>query len=210
MVDSKPKLIPDRYWGYLALLLWGALTLFLLRHTAYALDEGAAKAMLLDWSIGDQVASSAVTLGIPDMRALLWLPVGYLWPGQIFAMKVITVLMLAFTAAGLFLWQKRHATEESALLATGLLLIAPITLQQVDTLSPGVGLLAAFVAGAWLDRACRESPRAFGGLYFLQLAVCAFSVSLHPAGLAYPLSLMMSWRLQPLDRTQQRIFYIGT
>ncbi len=209
MANPSSELIPSRYWGYLALLLWGISALFLLRQGPYALDEGAAKALLLDWSIGDQVANSAVTLGTPDMRALLWLPLGYLWPGKVFAAKVITVLILAVTAASLFIWQRRQNTEESALLATGLLLIAPITLQQLDTLSPGVELLAAFMAGAWMDRAYRGAPRIFGGLYFAQLAVCAFSVSLHPAGLAYPLSLLWSWRAEPLDRAQQRSFYVG-
>ncbi len=209
MTDPKPELFPRRYWGYLALLLWGGLALFLQRHTPYALDEGAAKALILDWSIGDQVANSVVTLGTPDMRALLWLPLGFMWPGQIFAAKIVTTLMLALTAAGLYSWRKCHGTEEEALLTTGLLLIAPLTLQQLDTLSPGIELLAAFVAGAWLDRAYRQTPRAFGGLFFAQLAVCAFSVSLHPAGLAYPLSLLWFWRSKPLDRMQQRIFYIG-
>ncbi|MDE2260244.1 MAG: hypothetical protein KGK17_07980 [Betaproteobacteria bacterium] len=209
MTDPKPELIPKRYWGYLALLLWGAAALFLMRHTPYALDEGAAKALILDWSIGDQVANSVVTLGTPDMRALLWLPLGFLWPGQIFAAKVVTALILALTARGLFFWRKSHGAEEEALLATGLLLIAPLTLQQLDALAPGIELLAAFVAGAWLDRAYRQTPRALGGLFFAQLAVCAFSVSLHPAGLAYPLALLWSWWSQPLDRMQQRIFYVG-
>ncbi len=209
MTDPKPEFIPKRYWGYLALLLWGAIALFLLRQGPYALDEGAAKALLLDWSIGDQVANSAVTLGTPDMRALLWLPLGFLWPGQVFAAKVVTVLILVATAAGLFLWRRSQGTEEEALLATGLLLVAPLTLQQVDMLSPGVVLLASFVAGAWLDRAYRQTPRTYGGLFFAQLAVCAFSVSVHPAGLAYPLALVWTWRTQPLDRHQQRAFYIG-
>ncbi len=209
MAEAKPELIPKRYWGYLTLLAWGVVALLLLRQGPYALDEGAAKALLLDWSMGDQVANSVVTLGTPDMRALLWLPLGFLWPGQVFAAKVVTVLILAVTAFGLFLWRRNQGTEEEALLATGLLLIAPLTLQQMDSLSPGIVLLAAFMAGALLDRAYRETPRTFAGLYFAQLAVCALSVSLHPAGLAYPLSLAWAWRSQPLDRTQQRAFYVG-
>ena len=209
MAAPKSGLIPRRYWGYLALLAWGVIALFLLRQGPYALDEGAAKALLLDWSIGDQVANSVVTLGTPDMRALLWLPLGFLWPGQVFAAKVVTVLIMAMTAAALFLWRRRQGTEEEALLTTGLLLIAPLTLQQIDSLSPGVVLLAAFMAGALLDRAYRDTPRTFAGLFFAQMALCAFSVSLHPAGLAYPLSLAWSWRAQPLDRTQQRAFHAG-
>src|SRR5487761_2499176 len=166
----KPDGIPKRYWGALALLAWGVIALFLLRQGPYALDEGAAKALLLDWSIGDQVANSVVTLGTPDMRALLWLPLGFLWPGQVFAAKVVTVLIMAMTAAALFLWRRRQGTEEEALLTTGLLLIAPLTLQQIDSLSPGVVLLAAFMAGALLDRAYRDTPRTFAGLFFAQMA----------------------------------------
>ena len=201
--------VPKRYFGYLALLLWAALTLFLMRQSPYMLDEGGAKALLLDWSIGDQVASSVVTFGAPDLRALLWLPLGFLWPGQIFPAKVIEVLLLAATAAGFFLWRRREGTEEEALLATGLLLIAPISLQQLDMLSPGVGLLGAFIAGAWLDHAYRQSPGRLGGLFFMQLIVCAFSVSLHPAGLAYPASLLWSWYSNPMNRLQQRVFLVS-
>jgi len=209
LATLKLDVIPRRYWGGLTLLVWGVIALLLLRQGPYALDEGAAKALLLDWSIGDQVANSVVTLGTPDMRALLWLPLGFLWPGQVFAAKVATVLIMAMTAAALYLWRRNQGTEEEALLLTGLLLIAPFTLQQIDSLSPGVVLLAAFMAGALLDRAYRETPRTFAGLYFAQLALCAFSVSLHPAGLAYPLALSWSWRAQPLDRTQQRAFHVG-
>lgn len=205
----KPALITLRVWGYLSLALWAILMILLLRHSPYVLDEGGAKALLLDWSIGDQVASSVVTLGLPDMRAILWLPLGFLWPGQIIVAKVVLIAVLAWTAYGLYGWRRQTGSEEVALLATGLLLIAPVSLQQIDTLSPGVLLLAVFTAGYWLDRAYREAPRHFGGLYFAQLALCAFAVSLHPAGLAYPLSLAWAWRTKPLDRIQQRYFYAG-
>lgn len=209
MATLNPASIPKRYFGYMALLLWGGTVLFLLRQSPYSLDEGGAKALLLDWSIGDQIASSVLTFGAPDLRALLWLPLGFLWPGQIFSAKVVEVLLLGVTAAGLFLWRRREGTEEEALLATGLLLLAPISLQQLDMLSPGVGLLGAFMVGAWLDRAYRQSPGRFGGLFFTQLVVCAFSVSLHPAGLAYPASLFWSWYSNPVNRLQQRIFLVG-
>lgn len=205
MVSSLPR----RYGGYAALGLWAVLALLVLNRSPFGLDEGGAKALVLDWSIGDQVANSVVTLGAPDVRALLWLPLGYLWPGQVFAAKVFLVLMLAATAYGLYCWRNLQASEEVSLLATGLLLIAPLTLQQLDALAPGIVLLAIFVAGFWLDRAYRQTPRIFGGLYFAQLLACAFSVSLHPAGLAYPLALLWSWRTHPLDATRQRHFYVG-
>ncbi|MDE2622065.1 MAG: hypothetical protein KGM83_02605 [Betaproteobacteria bacterium] len=209
MIETKPALIPPRYWGYVSLALWAIVTLLLLRHSPYVLDEGGAKALLLDWSIGDQVASSVVTLGLPDMRVILWLPLGFLWPGQIMAAKVTLIAVLAWTAYGLYAWRRQVGSEEVALLGTGLLLIAPVSLQQVDTLSPGILLLAIFTAGFWMDRTYRAAPRPFGGLYFAQLVFCAFAVSLHPAGIAYPLSLAWAWRANPVDRNQQRYFYVG-
>ncbi len=204
-----PGSFPRHYAGYAALGVWALLTLLVLSHLPFGLDEGGAKALVLDWSIGDQVANSVVTLGAPDVRALLWLPLGYLWPGQVFAAKVFLIAVLAASAYGLYRWRNLQASDEVSLLATGLLLIAPLTLQQLDALAPGVVLLALFVAGFWLDRAYRQTPRIFGGLFFAQLLVCAFSVSVHPAGLAYPLALFWSWRTQPLDTTRQRHFYVG-
>lgn len=201
--------MPVRYQGLLALVLWGLAALFIMQQGPLGLEESGAKAVLLDWSIADQVANSAVTLGIPDLRALLWLPVGYLWTGHILAIKVFSILLMALTAQLLYRWRAADQQEEAALLATGLLLIAPITVMQLDSLSPGAGVLAAFVMGAWLNTAYRAEPIALGGWFFAQLALCAFAVSLHPAGLAYPLSLLWAWRTQPIDRRQQKIFFIG-
>ncbi len=199
----------NRMSGYVALLVWGVAVLFLMGKVPYGLDEGAAKALALDWSIGDQVASSVVTLGIPDVRAVLWLPLGFLWPGQLFAAKVFLVILLALTARGLYLWRKSQGQEETALLATGLMLIAPMTLQQLDSLSTGIPLLMLFVLGAWMDQEYRKSPKPFGGMYFGQMVVCAFSISLHPAGLAYPLSLLLFWKKNPVSARQQKYFYAG-
>jgi len=201
--------IPPRYWGYLSLLIWGAITLFLLRQDAYSLDEGAAKSLLLVWSIADQVASSSVHFGAPDLRILLYIPAGFLWTGSIFAAKVFTVLSLAVAAWLFYLWNLQNVDSESALIATGLLIISPAALTQIDALSPGVYLLAAFAIGAWLDKAYRAAPYHFGGWYFAQLFISVLCVSLHPAGLAYPLALLWSWYKEPLDHKQQKYFFIG-
>lgn len=201
--------IPLRYWGYLSLFAWGALTLFILRKDSYILDEGAAKSLLLLWSMADQVASSVVTFGTPDLRILLYLPAGFLWTGNVFAAKVITTLSMALTAWLLYEWKQQEAGSEPALIATGLLLISPLTLAQIDTLSSGSCLLLAFALGTWLNTAYRTAPRLFGGWYFAQLFVIAFSVSLHPAGLAYPLALLWSWHKNPLDEKQRKYFFIG-
>ncbi len=139
---------PPRYLGYFAIALWGALTLLLLRPDMYSLNEGAAKALLLSWSIADQVASSVITFGTPDLRALLFLPIGFLWTGSVFAAKVATVLLTGMAAWILYSWKLRSAGGEQALLGSGLLLIAPVTLAQIDSLSPGIYLLAAFALGS--------------------------------------------------------------
>lgn len=201
--------ISPRHRGYLALFLWAFIVLFILRHNSYGLNEGAARSLLLSWSIADQVASSVTTFGMPDLRALLYLPTGFLWTGNVFAVKVLTVLLLAITSWLLYAWERRISGEECALLATGLLIISPLALDQIDTLSPGVYLLAAFALGSWLDTQYRSNPKPFNGWYFAQLSICAFSVSLHPAGLAYPLALLWSWRTMPSDQKHQRFFLIG-
>ena len=207
--DNLLSRIPARYWGYLALSLWGGTTLFLLPKDPFNLEEGAAKALLLAWSMADGVASSAVTFNTPDLRALLFLPISVMEPGSIFAAKVFTVLSLAVAACLLYLWERGRLDAECALLATGLLLVSPLTLQQIDTISPGVYLLLALALGAWLNEAYRANPRTGGGWYFSQLLVSAFSVSLHPAGLAYPLALLWSWHKEPLDNLQKKYFFIG-
>jgi hypothetical protein len=208
-INSLLSRIPNHYWGYLGLALWIIISLSVLRHDLYGLNEGAAKSTLLTWSIADQIASSVVTFGTPDLRALLFLPTGFLWTGNVFATKVLTVLLLAVAARLLYSWKEQASDTEGGLLATGLLLISPMVLWQLDTLSVGTYLLIAFVFGAWVDKAYRTTPKSFGGWYFAQLLICAFSVSLHPAGLAYPVALLWSWRTEPLDPKQQKYFLIG-
>ena len=208
-LNSLLSRVPNHYWGNGGLIVWAALCLLFMRHDLYGLNEGAAKSILLTWSIAYQYASSVVWHGTPDLRVLLFLPTGYLWTGNIFAAKVLTALLLAITARILYFLEKDSFGAESALLATGLLLIAPLTLSQLDSLSTGTYLLAAFALGAWVDNAYRAAPKSFNGWYFAQLLICAFSVSLHPAGLAYPLALLWSWRSEPLDAKQQKYFLIG-
>lgn len=201
--------IPVHYWGYASLALWGGVFFILLRQDFFNLDEGAAKALLLLWSVADNVASSVVTLGMPDLRSLLFIPPGVLWTGSIVAPKVLSILCMCYVAWNFYSWCARSGSSERALLGTGLLLISPLTLQHIDSLSAGIYLLATFVSGAWLNETYRATPRPMGGRYFAQLLTCAISVSLHPAGLAYPAALLWSWYQEPLDQRQQRFFFIG-
>lgn len=198
-----------RYWVLLLLLLWGGLVLLALRFDVYGLDENAAQALLLNWSIAGDVANPIVVFGVPDFRALLYVPLGIYWPGSVVAAKVFTVL-LGFAAALLFYrWSARQHTAEIALIGSGLLLIAPFMLHQMDGLGAGVYLLFVFGAGVWLDDTYRAAPRPLGGKYFLQLLLVAIAVTLHPAGLAYPAALVWRWHQQPVDTRQQRHIYTG-
>src|SRR3569623_1888009 len=132
--------ILERYWGLIVLLAWGGalLSLDLLRTTPYGLDEGAARGLLLIWSISDKIINPIVTLGIPDFRALLFIPLG-----------------------------------------------------------------------AWWNGAHRRSQRAFSGWFFMQLLWVGITITLHPAGLAYPLILAWAWHKDPLDPRRKRQLWMG-
>ena len=202
--------IPIRYKVLFIFLIWGAAVLFFfLRYDAYGLQENAARALMFVWSIVDGVAHPVVVLGAPDFRALLFIPIGLLWTGNIAAAKVFTLLVLAASALLLYDWSKRVWGQESALIATGLLLLSPLALTQVDSIGAGPYLLLAPGLGFWLDRVYRENPRPLGGWYFSQIFLVALSVSLHPAGLAYPAALFWQWYKNPIDSRQQRHYYIG-
>jgi hypothetical protein len=201
--------IPNRYWAYLTFLIWGASCLMLLHKTPYGIDEGAAQALLLVWSVADNVVSPIVTLGLPDFRTVFLAPAGILWTGNVLAAKVTTMVVMSIAAWAFYGWRQRSGETESALIGTGLLLISPMVLMQIDTISVGAYLLAAFVLGAWADLAYRESNRAFSGTYFAQIFLCVFCVTLHPAGLAYPLALLWTWHKNPTDKSHRNYFFGG-
>jgi hypothetical protein len=201
--------IPQKYWAYFALLFWGVICFMLLNKSTYGIDEGAAQALLLTWSVADNVVSSIVTLGLPDFRAVFLAPVGFLWTGNVIAAKIFTILVMAVVAWAFHSWRRRSGDSEGALLATGLLLISPLVLNQLDSISVAPYLLLTFVLGAWADLKYRESPQAFGGMYFAQILLCLVSVTLHPAGLAYPLALLWTWYKNPLNKKQQSYFFGG-
>ncbi len=202
--------IPKEYWAYLALAVWGALVFILLNKTIYGLDEGAAHALLLVWSVSDGVVSSIVTLGLPDFRTLFFIPPGVLFTGNVLAAKMATMLVMAITAWALHSWRQQKHDTESSLLATGLLLISPLLLSQIDTMSVAPFLLLTFVLGAWADQNYRAAKLAFGGMYFAQIFLCLIGISLHPAGFAYPLALLWTWYKNPLDKEHRKYMFIGT
>ena len=201
--------IPQKYWAYCALLLWGALSYMLLNKTSYGIDEGAARALLLVWSVADDVVSPIVTLGLPDFRTIFFVPVGYLWVGNIVAAKIFTMLVMACAVWAIHRWRQHNGNSESALLASGLLLISPLLIDQIDAISVAPYLLVTFALGAWSDQIYRESPHAFGGMYFSQIILCMVSVTLHPVGLAYPLALLWAWHRNPVDTKHKNYFFGG-
>lgn len=201
--------IPNRYWAYLAFALWGVISFTLLHKTSYGLDEGAAHALLLVWSVSDNVVSPILTLGFPDLRTVFLAPAGILWTGNVLAAKVTTILAMSITAWALHAWKSREGDTEGALLATGLLLLSPLFLDQIDTISVSPYLLLVFVLGAWSNQIYRESKRAFGGMYFAQIFLCLASVTLHPAGFAYPLALLWTWHKKPIDQNHRNYIFSG-
>jgi len=201
--------IPQKYWAYASLLLWGFLSYTVLNKTSYGIDEGAARALLLVWSVADDVVSPIVTMGIPDFRAIFFSPVGYLWTGNIIAAKIFTLLIMSFAIWTIHRWRQHSGQSESALMASGLLLISPLLIDQIDAISVGPYLLITFGLGAWMDQIYRESPHAFGGMYFFQIILCLISVTLHPAGLAYPLALLWAWHKKPIDPKHKKYFFSG-
>ena len=201
--------IPNRYWAYISLMLWGALSFMLLHKTSYGIDEGAAHALLLVWSVSDNVVSPVVTMGLPDFRTIFLVPAGILWTGNVLAAKVTTLLVMSVAAWSIHAWRHHKGDAESALIATGLLLVSPLVLNQIDTISVATYLLISFALGAWSDFIYRESKQAFGGLYFAQIFLCLVCITLHPIGLAYPLALLWAWHKTPLDPKHRNYFFTG-
>jgi len=201
--------VPQKCWAYTALSIWAALCFILLHRSSYGINEGAAQALLLVWSIADNVVSPIVTLGFPDFRAVFLSPAGFLWSGDILPAKVVTILIMSITAWTIHSWRLQKGESESALLATGLLMISPLLLVQIDTISVAPFLLFSFAMGAWSDQIYRHSQKAFGGMYFLQLFLSLVCITLHPIGFAYPLALLWAWYKNPLDKKHQTYIFSG-
>ena len=191
------------------LLPWAVLVGFALHAGPYGLTEEGSKALLLAWSIADQVPSSAITLGAPDIRLFFFLPLAVVWSGQVIAAKWLTLLVMAAAGALLYSWRARDDQGEAALLATGLLLIAPLTVDRIDSLSAAPFLLAICGIASWLNGRLTKERGTLGGWFFAQLFLCGAAVSLHPAGLAYPAALLIYWLAEPKERRDRQIALLG-
>lgn len=207
-----PVAIPEKYLKLIILVVWGVALFWglnLINLTPYGLNEGAAKALLFLWSIVDRIANPVATFGTPDMRTLLLLPVAIYWPGSILATKIFTAMLTFAGAMFLYNWARKEDNNEAAMMATALLLICPLTLTQISSIGAGPLLLLTFGIGVWVNNTYRAKPRPLGGWYFVQLLVVIIAVSLHPAGLGYPLALAWLWVRDPLNKTQQKQMLIG-
>ncbi|WP_455209934.1 ArnT family glycosyltransferase [Kaarinaea lacus] len=203
--------IPEKYWALGAMVLWGgAILLFgLIRLDTYGMDEGGAMALLLAWSVAEKVVIPVTVLGGPDFRALFFWPVALYWPGSILAAKIFTMMVMFGGAYALYRWGRETHGEEVALIATGLLLIAPLTILQLDAVASAPFLLGAFGLGLWLDKKYRASQHSISSLYFLQMLLVFATVTLHPMGLAYPLALAWQWQKNPKSLPQKKQLWLG-
>jgi len=175
----------------LCLLAWAWLSLF--RYDNYGIEEGAALAVLMNWSIVHQIASPVAFFGVPDLRAIMFIPLDMHWAGSLIAVKVFSMYVLFGTALLMYRWSNEVHSGESSMIATTLLLLAPISLMQADALGSGIYLLFCFVVIGWLNQMVRDSDKALPSWFFLQLVMAAWAVSMHPMGLAVPLALTIHW-----------------
>jgi len=185
--------IPGGFWAIAALIVWALGVVALLDRTPYGLDEGTARAVLFLWSISDQVVSPIVTMGIPDFRAVYLIPAGVFFSGSLLAAKLCTLVAFVAVVLGLHRWRSQQGDSETALVASGLLLLSPLTVSLIDHIAIGPFLLLTFLLGSWAEKTYRATRVRFGGFYFAQLLLCVAATSLHPAGLAYPIALAISW-----------------
>jgi len=203
--------IPYYVWPIAALAAWGGALLFLglVGFTPYGLDEGAARALLLNWSTSDQIANPVFIFEIPDFRAMLFIPLGIYWSGSMIAAKVFTIIISFIGIAALYYWARKHWTDEVALLASGLMLVAPLTLLQIDAIDRGVFLLFIISLGLWVDAKYRTLERSITGWYFVQMLLVAITITIHPMGLAYPAALAWNWYRVPVSKKHQQHMFIG-
>jgi len=189
IIDS----IQPRHIGLLAMCGLAFLYMALFRYDSYGIEEGAARALLINWSIIDQIANATPLFGMPDLRAMMFIFLDIHWAGSLPAAKIFTLFMVFSTALMLYRWGENNDNAETSTIATALLLIAPITVMQVDSISSGVFLLFCFICAFWLEKMYSDNKRTLPGSIFMLIVMSAFAVSLHPMGLALPIALILLW-----------------
>lgn len=200
-----------RYQWLLFMAAWIALMLAagLLRFSPYGIDENGARALLINWTIAERIANPILTLGAPDFRSLVFLPLGAYWPGSMIAVKVFTAILMFLAVAILFAWNKARISGDAAIIIGALLLINPAVIHEINALGAAPFILLLFGIGAWTDARYRAANKQLAGLYFLHVFVTLTAVSIHPLGLAYPIGLAWHWWREPVDRRQQKQIFVG-
>jgi len=179
------------------------------RSALYGIEEGAALDLLLNWSIVHQIASPVAFFGVPDLRAIFFVPLDMYWTGSLAAAKVYTMFTLFASCLLLYRWSEAIHGGESAMMATALLLISPIAFMQTDAIGGGVYLLLSFALTAWLDKSIHESYQLFPSWYFLLVLITGMAVSIHPMGLAIPVVLAWCWLRDTNQRKKNIRLLIG-
>lgn len=203
--------IKQRAVIFALLLIWAGLILWfkLVQFSPYGIEEGASRALLLVWSLAERVHTSVVFLNTPDFRMLIFVPLALYWAGSLLAAKVFTMLALFAAVLFFYRWSKEHMDNEVAMIASGLLLIAPLSLQQIDAIGAGIYLLLTFGVGNWLDQRIRSKEKLLTAWYFVHLIVIAGIISLHPIGLGYALGVLWSWQRQPINSAMKKQILMG-
>jgi len=210
MISSALQIV-SRFWFLGALAAWAAALLGfgVIRLDTFGLDEGAARALLLNWSVADNIINPVLTMGPPDFRALLFVPVGIYWSGNMLAAKLLGLGLAFFAVSLLYRWASRLIGSEAAMVASALLLVSPVLIAQIDSMGIGTYLLLGFALGVWLDTSYRAKPGYFGGWYFCQVLWMAVLITLHPMALAYPIALVWRWLKNPDEHKTARHMYVG-
>lgn len=194
MIQSLSARFRPRHLAMVGICLLAAAFLYLLRYDNYGIEEGAARALLINWSIVHRIANPIAFFGVPDLRAILFIPLDLHWAGSLPAAKVFTMLFLFAAVLMMHRWSAVRDDEEVAMLASGLLLISPICLMQIDAIGSGVYLLFGFISIFFLHGRLRSSADGVPSDFFLLMLLVAFVVSLHPIGMAAPIALLIAWR----------------
>jgi len=196
------QFVRPRHIALAALCGLSLVYMFSFRYDLYGINEGAARALLLDWSLGSNLLNPIALLGFPDMRALLFAPLNFHWIGDLTAAKVLLMFLTLSTGLMLYRWAEKKLGDETALFATGLWLIAPLTISQVDRLGAGNILILACILCYWSAGFYRASVHATPGNYFVLLLLLALASSMHPAGIGMAAGL--AWHETWVQRPKQR------
>jgi len=194
--------ILPRYVALAALCALSVAYMASFRYDLYGVEEGAARSLLLNWSLGSNILNPIAVLGFPDMRALLFSPLNFHWIGDLSAARTLVMFFTLATGLMLYRWAEKQLNDETALFATGLWLIAPLTVSQIDSLGAGNILILACILCYWSAGFYRASDHAMPGNYFVLLLLLALASSMHPAGVGMAIGL--AWHETRVHRPKQR------